>query len=270
MTIANQLWAFVKRDYLLASSARLTFAWQLITILFAAPTMYYLGRLIQPAASPDLSPYGGDYFAFVILGIAFSGFFAAMMGAWASGIRNEHLGGTLDAVLVSPVSLFTVTMGASLWNTFIAAVQTLAYLLVGRVVFHLNFLQMNITSAVATMLLTMVVFAALGMISAALILIFRSGDPLTGVLAGVSVLLAGVFYPTTILSPPLQSLARWVPLTHTLQAIRLSLLTGAGIDALWVEIITLLLFAMLLTPLAFMALHTAVRMAKRLGTIVGH
>jgi ABC-2 type transport system permease protein len=269
VTIANQLWAFVKRDYLLASSSKLTFVWQLITILFAAPTMYYLGRLIQPAASPDLRPYGGNYFAFVILGIAFSGFFSAMMGAWASGIRNEHLGGTLDSVLVSPASLLTVVMGASLWNTFAAAVQTAVYLLVGRLVFHLSFGQVNIPSAAATVVLTMLVFAALGMISAALTLIFRSGDPLTGVLAGVSVLVAGVFYPTTILSAPLQRASQWVPLTHTLQAIRLSLLTGAGISALRVEITTLLLFAVLLAPPALVALHTAVGVAKRFGTLSG-
>ena len=270
MTVANQLWAFVKRDYLLASAARLTFAWQLTTILLAVPTMYYLGRLIQPAASPDLAPYGGSYFAFVILGLAFSGFFSAMMGAWASGIRNEHLGGTLDAVLASPVSVLTVAMGASLWSTFIAGVQTLVYLLVGRVVFHLNFGQMNVTSAATTVLLTMLVFAALGMISAALILLLRSGDLLTGVLAGVSVLVAGVFYPTTILSPSLQRISQWVPLTHTLQAIRLSLLTGAGIAALWEETLTLLLFAVLLMPIAVAALHGSIRMAKRSGTIIGH
>jgi ABC-2 type transport system permease protein len=270
VSFANQLWAFVRRDYLLASSSKLTFAWQLITVLFAAPTLYYLGRLIQPAAVADLRPYGGDYFAFVILGIAFSGFFSAMMGAWASGIRNEHLGGTLDAVLVSPVSLVTVATGASLWSTFVAGVQTFVYLLVGRLVFHLSFEQANITSAAATMLLTVVVFAALGMISASLILVFRSADPLTGVLAGASVLVAGVFYPTTILSVPLQRVSQWIPLTHTLQAIRLSLLTGAGIGALWEEIATLWLFALLLAPLAFMALHTAVRMAKRFGTLIGH
>ena len=120
------------------------------------------------------------------------------------------------------------------------------------------------------MLLTLVVFAALGMISASLILVFRSADPLTGVLAGASVLVAGVFYPTTILSVPLQRVSQWIPLTHTLQAIRLSLLTGAGIGALWEEIATLLLFAVLLAPIAFAALHTAVRMAKRFGTLVGH
>lgn len=270
MTTANQLWAFVKRDYLLASSSRLTFAWQLMTILFAAPTMYYLGRLIQPAASPDLRPYGGNYFAFVIIGIAFSGFFSAMMAAWASGIRNEHLGGTLDAVLVSPVPLLTVAMGASLWSTFVAAVQTAVYLLVGLLVFHLSFGQANIAGAAATVLLTMVVFAALGMVSSALILIFRSGDALTGVLAGVSVLVAGVFYPTTILSAPLQHLSQWVPLTHTLQAIRLALLRGAGISALWAEITALLLFALLLTPLGFVSLLAAVSTAKRFGTLIGH
>lgn len=270
MTIANQLWAFVRRDYLLASSSPLTFVWQLATILFAAPTLFYLGRLVQPAASADLGPYGGDYFAFVILGIAFSGLFSATMGAWATGIRNEHLGGTLDAVLVSPVSLLTVAMGSSLWSTFVAAVQTLVYLLFGRLVFHLALEHMNLASAAAAVLITFAVFASLGMISAALILLFRSGDPLTGLLAGVSVLVAGIFYPTTILSPALQRVAQWVPLTHALQAIRLALLTGAGIGRLLEEIVTLALFAFVLTPLAVMALHAAVGVAKRFGTLVEH
>lgn len=270
MTIANQLWAFLKRDYLLAGASRLTFAWQLATILFAAPTMYYLGRLIQPVSSPDLQPYGGDYFAFVIVGIAFSGFFSAMMSAWATGIRNEHLGGTLDAVLVSPVSLLTVAMGASLWGTFVAAIQTVVYLLVGRAVFHLSFGSASAAGVIVVVLATMVVFASLGMISAALILLLRSGDALTAVLAGVSLLVAGIFYPTTVLSPALQRVAQWVPLTHSLQAIRLALLTGAGVGRLWEEIVTLVLFAFLLSPVAVIALYTAVGMAKRLGTLIEH
>ena len=270
MRIANQLWAFVRRDYRLASASRLTLAWQLATVLFAAPTMYYLGRLIQPVSSPDLQPYGGDYFAFVIVGLAFSGFFSAMMHAWATGIRNEHLGGTLDAVLVSPVSLLTVAMGASLWGTLVAAVQTLVYLLVGRAMFHLSFGHVNPASLVVAALITMVVFASLGMISAALILLLRSGDALTGVLAGMSMLLAGVFYPTTVLSPALQRVAQWVPLTHALQALRLALLTGAGISALWEEIVTLVLFAFLLAPLAVFVLHAALNAARRSGIIVEH
>lgn len=270
MRIANQLWAFVRRDYRLASASRLTFAWQLATVLFAAPTMYYLGRLVQPVSSPDLQPYGGDYFAFVIVGIAFSGFFSAMMSAWATGMRNEYVGGTLDAVLVSPVSLLTVAMGASLWGTLVAAIQTVAYLLVGRAVFHLSFAHLNAAGLIVAALITMVVFASLGMISAALILLLRSGDLLTGVLAGASMLVAGVFYPTTVLSPALQRVGQWVPLTHTLQALRLAMLTGAGVGALWEEIMTLILFAFLLAPVAVLILYAAVATARRLGTIVEH
>ena len=270
MRIANQLWAFVRRDYLLASASRLTFAWQLATILFAAPTMYYLGRLVQPVSSPDLQPYGGDYFAFVIVGIAFSGFFSAMMSTWATGIRNEHLGGTLDVLLVSPVSLLTVAMGASLWGTLVAGIQAAAYLMVGRLVFHLTFGHMNAQGLIVIVLITMVVFASLGMISAALILLLRSGDLLTGVLAGTSMLVAGVFYPTTVLSPALQRVGQWVPLTHTLQGARLALLAGAGVGALWEEILTLVLFAVLLVPVAVLVLNSAVNTARRLGTIVEH
>jgi len=80
MTAINQLRAFLKRDYLLASYSRLAFAWQVFTVVLVAPTLYYLGRLIRPAASPHLVPYGGDYFAFVILGVALFGLLAAVMG----------------------------------------------------------------------------------------------------------------------------------------------------------------------------------------------
>src|SRR3972149_7000264 len=73
MTAINQLRAFLKRDSLLASYSRLAFAWQVFTVVLVAPTLYYLGRLIRPAASPHLVPYGGDYFAFVILGVALFG-----------------------------------------------------------------------------------------------------------------------------------------------------------------------------------------------------
>jgi ABC-2 type transport system permease protein len=269
MTVLIQLWAFLRRDWRLARSLPLTLVWQLLTVVFGAPTLYYLGRLVQPSASPHLAPYGGDYFAFAIPGIACSGFFAAMMGAWASGMRSEYLAGTLDAVFQTPASVLVLSAGASLWSTCVAAAQAALYLAVGTIVFHVSFPQANGLSLLLIFALTALVFAPLGMAAAALSLVFRSGDPLTGVLAGMSALLAGIFYPTTVLPPALQRAAQWLPLTHSLQATRLALLKGASAGALGEELTMLALFAVVVLPCGIVSLYLASALIKRLGTITG-
>jgi ABC-2 type transport system permease protein len=267
MTVLHQLWAFVRRDYLLASASRLTILWQFVTVLFAAPTLYYLGRLIPPASSPDLRPYGGNYFAFVILGIAFSGFFSTMMGAWASGMRNEQVRGTLEAVLVNPVGVLTVAAGGSLWAAILGALHTGVYLAVAAWVFHVTFARANLLAALAAAGLTAAVYASLGMMAAGITLVTRHPDPLTGIVTGISVLAAGVFYPVTILTPPLQRLAQWIPLTHTLQAVRLAVLSGVSIPALAEELVTLLLLGVMLAPLGLGVLYAAIGLARRQGAL---
>ncbi len=270
MVLLNQLWAFLRRDYLLASSSRLAFVWQIMSVALAAPTLYYLGRLIQPAASPHLAPFGGDYFGFVILGVGLFGFLSAGMGATAVAIRQEQMIGTMEGIMATPVSPLRLVLGASLWQTLIAAVQTVLYLLLGSLVFGIDFGQVNLLSTGVIFVLAAATFAALGILAAAFVLLFKYTDPITSALVGISALLAGVFYPTSVLPPLLQSLAHLVPLTYALRGIRLAALEGYGLVALRQEVLVLLLFTALLLPMAGMVFRWAVRYAKDSGTLSGY
>lgn len=267
MEIVHRLWAFLKRDYLLAGASRLAFLWQAVSIFFVTPILFYLGRLIQPAASVYLSPFGGDYFAFVVVGVAFFGFLSTTMGAPAQAVRYEQMIGTLDALLVAPTSPLVLAAGASLWNVLVAAGQGLLYLILGVLVFRLDLGHANVVAVGVTVALTLVLSAALGIVSAAFVIAFRQPDPLMNLFAAGSALLAGVFYPTSVLPPALQRLAEFIPLTHALRALRLALLQGQGIAALQREIAILLLFLALLAPLAMLALWWAIRQAKSSGTL---
>lgn len=267
MTLLHLLRAFLKRDYLLASASRLAFVWQVTSIFFAAPILFYLGRLIQPAASRHLVPFGGDYFAFVIVGVAFFGFLSAGMGAAAQAVRHEQMIGTLDALLATPASPLGLAAGASLWTVLVAAVQGLLYFLVGVLIFGLDIGRADLGSAAVIFILTLGVFVALGVISAAFVIVFRHPDPMMSLLAAASALLGGVFYPTSVLPPVLQRLAEFIPLTHALRAFRLALLQGQGLAALQREIVILLLFLIFLAPLAMLALWGAIRAAKSSGTL---
>lgn len=267
MTLLHLLRAFLKRDYLLASSSRLAFVWQITSIFFAAPILYYLGRLIQPAASRHLAPFGGDYFAFVIVGVAFFGFLSASMGAPAQAVRHEQMIGTLDALLATPASPLAIATGASLWSVLVAAGQGLLYFLVGALVFGLDVGRADLLSAAVVFVLTLGVFVALGVASAAFVIVFRHPDPMMSLFAAASALLGGVFYPTSVLPPALQRLAEFIPLTHALRAFRLALLRGESVAALQREIVILLVFLMVLAPLAMLALWGAIRAAKSSGTL---
>jgi len=257
--------ALFRRDYLLASTSRLALAWQIMAVGFAVPTLYYLGRLIYPAAIPSLRAAGGDYFTFVVLGVSTATFFSAMMGACAAAVRNEQMGGTIETLLVMPASLPVMALGSSLWTLLIAAGQALFYFVLASAVFPMHLAHANLAGIAAVAAATIATFVPLGMLSAAFVLLFRRPDVLTGTLASVSVLLAGVFYPSTVLPPALQRAAEFVPLTHALRAFRLAAIRGDGPAALQGDLSALLVFAAVLLPVALLACRAALHEVRRSG-----
>jgi ABC-2 type transport system permease protein len=266
MRTIYQLLAFVRRDWTAARSSTFSLAWQGMTILFATPTLYYIGRLVRPG-TPSLAPYGGDYFTFAILGIAFSSFLASVMGSCAAAVRQEQLGGTLDTLLTMPASLATLALGASLWPLLLMAVQSLLYLGVGMALFHINFAHANVAGTVVIVALMTTVTGAFGVLAAAFVLLFRRADPLTGVVAGVGAVLAGVFYPVDILPPRARALSELVPLTPALHGLRLAVMRGAGFDVLEPSILVLLGWCLLAVPLAVVVAKAALYEARRSGVI---
>ena len=53
-------------------SYKFEFFLRLFFMLFNILTYYFMAKLIGSAGAKYLEPYGGDYFAFVLIGIAFS------------------------------------------------------------------------------------------------------------------------------------------------------------------------------------------------------
>ena len=70
-TAYKKVLAFVKRDFSLQLSYKLSFFLQFLGIFLSVLTFYFIDKLIGAAAVPYLEPYGGDYFSFVLIGIAF-------------------------------------------------------------------------------------------------------------------------------------------------------------------------------------------------------
>jgi len=59
---------------------------------------------------------GGDYFSFVLIGIAFSDYLGVGLGSFAGTIREGQMLGTLEAMLVTPTRVHSIILFSSIWQ----------------------------------------------------------------------------------------------------------------------------------------------------------
>ncbi|MFC2071726.1 ABC transporter permease [Chloroflexota bacterium] len=259
--------AFLKRDFSNAISYRAGFAMQFLGIFLSVATFYFLSRLFGGVVVPQLEAYGGNYFAFVLIGVAFSGYMGFSLSSFSQSIREGQVMGTLEIMLLSPTRLGTVLLSSSLWSCLLVTLRVIVYLLIGALIFGVSFGEANILTALMVLVLSITSFGAIGIISAAMVLLLKRGDPVAWIFGGLSGLLAGVLYPISVLPAWLRPLSRFLPLTYALDGMRLALLKGYSFYQIRLDLLVLLAFTVVLTPLALFTFRQALRRAKMEGSL---
>jgi ABC-2 type transport system permease protein len=260
--------AFLKRDFSLALSYRLSFILQVFGIFFSVASFYFLSRLFGSALVPQLEQYGGDYFSFVLIGLAFTGYLGLSLSNFSGSIREGQMTGTLEIMLLSPTRLSSILLSSSLWSYLLTTVNVVVYLIVGALVFGFSMSHANFLTAFVVLILSIASFSGIGILSAAVVLVVKKGDPIAWIFGGVSTLLAGVYYPISVLPDWLTPLSHILPMTYALDAMRLAMLRGYSIYEVRYDILALLGFTVVLTPLAFFAFRKALKQAKREGSLI--
>ena len=259
--------AFLRRDLIQEASYRLSFFLQFINIVFSVLIFYFISRLLGEAATPYLKDYGGDYFTFVLIGIAFLGYFSTGLSSFANSLRHSQTTGTLEAMLTTPTRLSSIILASSLWDYLVTTLRVLVYLVVGAFFMQSGFSGANYPAAVIIILLTVITASSLGIISASVIMVVKRGDPIQWAVSTLTIFLGGVYYPTSVLPPVFDQLSRLIPMTYSLHAMRLALLQSAGWNALLPDILVLTAFSIGLLPLGLAVFRFAVRRAKIEGSL---
>lgn len=259
--------AFIRRDLKIELSYKFSFLLNIFGIFISVVTFYYISKLFGKAASPYLEAYGGDYFSFVLIGIAFSGYLSTSLHSFSSAIREGQMLGTLEAMLVTPTSITSIMVFSSLWSFIFTTFEVFIYLIFGVAAFGMEIGNANIPAALIVMCLTILSFVPFGIVSAGFILLFKKGDPIAFFFGTVSSLLGGVYFPITVLPPILQNISFIFPITYSLNAMRHSLLNGYSISELSPDLLSLALFSAIMMPLSIAFFSFAVKKAKQKGSL---
>jgi ABC-2 type transport system permease protein len=260
--------AFLKRDISVALSYRISFAMQIFGIFFSVASFYFLSQLFGAALVPQLEQYGGDYFSFVLIGLAFSGYLGLSLSNFSSSIRQGQMTGTLEIMLLSPTRLSAILLSSSLWSYVNTTINVIIYMVVGALVFGFNVSNANFLTAIIVLVLSIASFSGIGILSAAMVLVVKKGDPIAWAFGGASSLLAGVFYPISVLPGWLTPFSHVLPLTYALDAMRLAMLKGYSLYQVRLDALVLLGFALVLTPISFISFRYALRRAKKEGSLI--
>ncbi|HEX8143038.1 MAG TPA: ABC transporter permease [Pyrinomonadaceae bacterium] len=270
MLLLRRVRAFIVRDFLLAVSYRMDFFLRMLSILIVVTTLFFISRIFAGFVNTEYPQWRNPLAAW-ITGLAVLNYFMTGFSSLATAIRQEQTQGTLESVLLTPINMPTMIVSSSAWDFVQATFYSSLYFFFGWLFFDVHY-QGNYLLAFIFLLLTTLVLACLGILSASFAMVFKRGDPFGVFLGTGSALFSGVFFPTQLLreyaGQGFSVVSRLLPPTYGLDGIRRVLIEGQGLAQVREPLLTLLLFLVVLLPFSLWVFGRAVRRAKREGSLI--
>jgi len=207
--------------------------------------------VIQPytVQFTGIVPGEPNYFEFVAPGIISMVVMMSLMTGLPHAISYEKDIGTLDGMLVAPINRLSIILGKVLAQTIRGLIQgaiivILAVLLFGVVIYG------SILLVVALLLLTVFSFVGLGILITSFTGREETATMVMMTLMFPMMFLSGVFFPIQQMPAFMQDVAHLLPLTYAAQALRKVMVLGAGVDAVFTEVVILSAFGLVLLAIA--------------------
>ena len=280
------LWAFGLREYRIWQSYRVNQVLWITNILVTTLLFFLLGKTTagQAAHLPGAA-YGTNYMSFVVIGVTVNVFINTNLSDPYIRIQRSYFNGTMDLFLLSPLSIYTPLLGLmtkSILDDYPRLCFTFGF---GMLLFGATF---TFTQWPLAFLFTMLFLAAgfgIGLLSASsfyLLDIKKGTEPIQFIVQQLlATLLAGTYYPVTVLPKSLQWIACLIPHTYAFDALRRLLDPGtqANVPVLPIQQVfpaispvlldgcALLLLTMILLPLGVCAYGRGIERARRNGTL---
>jgi ABC-2 type transport system permease protein len=234
---------------------------------------YFVGRFLNASASTDVGQYGGNYLAYVVIGVLLNQVCLSALNGPFTTLSEAFWDKRLETYRLSIHGIWANILGRLGWDVlFSAALQGVALALllaVGGVSLRAG---INAPLVVAACLLLVIANAGLGVAGASLFFLLevKSGqDPITWAYRYLVMLASGLYVPLALLPGWLRWLSGALPQTYGLAAVRLLVLTGVDwrAPALWSNLAPLLLAALVCGLSGYVMLTLALRRAERQGGI---
>lgn len=263
----RKILALIRASWLEALSYRLRMLFSILGLLAAVLPFFFAARALQPVMAESIEGQGGQYFAFLVVGMITFAFMRTSITALPGTVSGSISTGTLEAMLGTPTPLRTLLTGligySFIWTSIRCIVLLgFAWLMGAQVLWSRALLSSGILGLIVLVHLPFAVGTA------SMILAFRASGPVEGIVVWISTMLGGVYYPTSVIPDWLERVSAFVPLTYGLRALRRALLEpDISYSLLAADLLPLCVAGAVLAVLSLTAFWAALRYARHMGTL---
>ena len=262
----HKVWALIRSNWLSATSYKLGFVFSFGSLVLSVVPIFFITGALQNTMANVIKGQGDQYFAFLVVGLIALNLVSSTIYALPGGLQTATSTGTLEALLATPTSVTALLAGLSGYEVLLALVRGLVMLLAaGLFGAHVAWLQLG--ASLPIVVLVVLAHLPIAIITAAMVLAFRTRGPLPQLVLLASTFLGGVYYPTTVIPGWIESVSAFLPLTYGLTALRAVLLEGRSIATVWRDVSILLAFTVVSMLASTVAFKAALRYARRVGNL---
>jgi ABC-2 type transport system permease protein len=181
-------------------------------------------------------------------------------------LREEQLRGTLESNWLSPTWRFSYLLGSSLVHLF----TMLIFLAISALEYSLFFgVRFNGSLPLALLVLVASIppIYGLGFAFASLVITAKEANQFVFLVRGLVMIFCGITFPVSLLPGWMQEIARWMPQTYIIHAMRSAALSGADLAALLPDLTALALFGAFWLAAGYLLFNWMERRARQTGAI---
>ncbi|MBU0754348.1 MAG: ABC transporter permease, partial [Planctomycetes bacterium] len=162
----------------------------------------------------------------------------------------------------------TLVCLSALYGLFSTTVHLALIFAVAVVFFGFDISHAHVATALTVFFFSVITFIAFGILAATAIVQFKRGDPVTWLFTNLGVVLGGAYFPLEVMPGWLQRVSWFNPITHSLEALRLTLLKGYSFAQVAEPLWFLAGTGIVLLPLSLALFSWSVRKGRKDGTLM--
>ena len=172
---------------------------------------------------------GGSTFDFVAPGFIALNVMASGLTALGVALARERESGTLDGILMSPISRTSIILGKTISHSIRNILQGGVTIIIAVLLFGIT-IRGNPILIAFILIIGTVSFLGFGIVATAVTKEQESAQLVLGLIQFPMMFLSGVLFPIEQMPSLLQTVSKILPLTYAVEALRKVMILGAGIE----------------------------------------
>ena len=263
--VRTTLMAFLRTEFIEEISYPMSFAFSLMRSVMPLLLSFFIGQLIRDER------VGGDYLTYVSIGLGVTAMLSGALAGFGGSMSRAFQRGTLETYLVEPVPWTFLPLAMNTWQLLLGIFNGSVLMVVGGLL-GANYVGGQIPAFFLLVLLGLVATTAIGLVSAAVLMLTLKSQPILMVYSMAAGLLAGAVFSVSQLPPWLRVLSFLIPHTYVINGSRTLLMDDPGSFEIpyMTAVYVLLGFSVIVFPFGIWLFRRALEFARRMGMLSGY